>query len=104
MIKRKQQDLSKIKLGRTMKSTAISSLNIIEDTVGAVADTVSTIRNGVELIHNSLEEQIIEQRMDLALTTKTSLDQLKQADISESEARAYLQVPQATFTTPTTTI
>ena len=92
MIINNRNTVENIRLGRTVKSTIVSSLNTVEETVGTIQDTVITARSAVELMHGALQEPIMEQRIDLAKAIQAGLKELVENGMPEIEAYRLLQV------------
>ena len=80
-------------LGSRIKTTTVASLDAITEATQTIADTVTTARSVVELVHGSLQPAIMEQRIELAITTKQGLKDLVALGMSEQEAHEYLQIP-----------
>lgn len=93
MIINQQRPTENIRIGRAIKSTVVSTLTTVEETAGTMADAVITVRSGVELIHGALQEPIIEQRIDYALTVQDGLQRLEEAGMTAEQACNFLQVP-----------
>ena len=80
-------------LGRRIKTTLITSLDIGTETAQTLADVVTTARSAVELIHGSLQPAIAEQRIEYADTIHKGIKSLVAQGMDEEQACKYLQVP-----------